>query len=371
MADLNPNEHGWPFVSGPGQIVTQDHWQTMAKTWQSNGVVGVPEVGTPSAGNTGLTAVRASETAVTIQPGSATINGFYYDLKVLKDFSLDITGSDYTDDGTGRIIRRDLVVLKVDESLGAFRFVQIKNGVNNASGSWKVVLNDPATEIPLFQVDLEKEVGVDQIVDRRWFLSQSVRPLKFEQAGFEPVPRNGELGVDTTNSILVVGKDGQWVEARQVFTNDIPPEIASRLDTHDTQLTALDGRVSTVETELANLDVSGPQTHSYSITGPLAVGVGTFKLYNDTGKQWTIQAVRATVGTAPVGAAVTVDVNKNGTTIFGTQANRPTIASGQSTVKATGMTVTAVADGEYLTVDVDTIGTTEKGADLVVQIVVI
>jgi hypothetical protein len=366
----DPSEHGWPFSTGPGQVVSLDHWKTMAQTWQSSGVVGVPELGAPSAGNTGLTGVRASENVVTIQPGSATINGFYYDLKVPKDFALDITGSDYIDEGNGLIIRRDLVVLKVDENQGAFRFVQIKGGVSNTSGTWRVVLNDPSTEIPLFQVDLLKEVGVDQIVDRRWFISQSVRPMRFQEAGFEPAPKNGELGVDLANSFLVIGKDGAWVEARQVFKNDIPPELSARLDTHDSELAALDGRVDAVENQLDNLDVAVPQTYSYTIQGPAVVGVGEYRLWNDTGKTWTILAARATVRLAPSGSALTVDVHKNGTTIFGNQALRPSIPAGQTTAKSTGMTVTSVLDGEYLTVDVDAVGSTDKGTDLVVQIVV-
>ncbi|MGN9782770.1 hypothetical protein ACTMTF_15160 [Nonomuraea sp. ZG12] len=260
---VNPSEHGWPFAEGAGQVVTQHHWKTMAQTWQSNGVAGMPYTGTPSAGNTGLTGVRASETVVTVQPGHATINGFYYELTTPKDFSLDITGLDFADDGTGRLMRRDLVVLKVDEVLGEFRLVQIKNGVTNASGSWQVVLNDPTTEIPLFQVDVQQDIGVDRIVDRRWFLSQSIRPLRFEEPGFEPAPADGELGVDATGSRLVIGKAGQWISAREVFTNDIPPEITTRLDGHDTSLTGhgtrldtLDGSVSALQTNVSEINTT-------------------------------------------------------------------------------------------------------------------
>lgn len=371
-SSVNPNEHGWPFASGPGRVVTQNHWTTMSRTWQTSGVVGMPETGeTPSAGNVGLTAVRASETVVTIQPGTATINGFYYDLKGAKDFALDITGSDYADDGTGRIMRRDLVVLKVDESLSAFRFVQIKNGVNNSSGSWKVVLNDPATEIPLFQVDIEKEVGIDRVLDRRWFLSQSIRPLKLEQPGFEPAPKDGELGVDATTSRLVIGKGGSWVSAREVFTNDIPPELGSRLDGHDTALTDLDGRVDVVENRLNNLNVAIPQSYFYSMAGPLALGVGTFRIYNDTDKTWRITSVRATVGTAPGGASVIIDVNKNGTSIFAGSSEQPTLVPGMTTIRRLSFATSTVAPNEYLTIDIDNVGSAgTTGSDLTVQIVV-
>jgi hypothetical protein len=109
-------------------------------------------------------------------------------------------------------------------------------------------------------------------------------------------------------------------------------------------------------------------TAAIKYDGTISTGVGATRLYNDTGATWTIYAVRATVETAPTGGQVIVDVNKNGTTIFTTQANRPTIAaSGLTSGKVTNMDVTTVADGDYLTVDIDT--TTAPAANLTVQIV--
>jgi hypothetical protein len=62
-----------------------------------------------------------------------------------------------------------------------------------------------------------------------------------------------------------------------------------------------------------------------------------------------------------------VDVNKNGTTIFTTQANRPTIAIGANTALGTP-DITALAQNDYLTFDVDQIGSTVAGANLTVQV---
>ncbi len=106
---------------------------------------------------------------------------------------------------------------------------------------------------------------------------------------------------------------------------------------------------------------------TFRVDGTLTVATGKFRLYNDTGVTLTIRAVRATVNTAPTGAAIRVDVNKNGTTIFTTQGNRPNIAVSTNTSKVTNMDVTTIADGEYLTADVDVIGSTVAGADLIVQ----
>jgi hypothetical protein len=110
-------------------------------------------------------------------------------------------------------------------------------------------------------------------------------------------------------------------------------------------------------------------TFAFSLAGTLAVQTGTHRIYNDTGVPLTIRSIRASVGTAPSGAAIRVDVNKGGTTIFTTQNNRPSIAIGTNTSgKFTSMDITALNDGEYLTADVDVIGSGTPGSDLVVQI---
>lgn len=107
---------------------------------------------------------------------------------------------------------------------------------------------------------------------------------------------------------------------------------------------------------------------TFSVTGSVSAATGKHRIYNDCGTALTIRAVRASVGTAPAGSALTVDVNKNGSTIFSTQTNRPSIAAGSNTAKAPAINTTSIADGEYFTVDVDAVGSTTAGADLTVQI---
>jgi len=112
-----------------------------------------------------------------------------------------------------------------------------------------------------------------------------------------------------------------------------------------------------------------PQTLPYSYNGAISVMSGTMRLYNDTGAAWTIQGVRASVGTAPSGTSIIVDVNIDGTTIFTTQANRPTIVvAGNSSGYVTNMNIMTVGTGSYLTVDIDQVGSTTAGSDLCVQI---
>jgi len=104
----------------------------------------------------------------------------------------------------------------------------------------------------------------------------------------------------------------------------------------------------------------------YSVSGTLAVGSGTSRLF--FGQDVTIRRIHASVGTAPTGASIIIDVNKNGTTIFTTQANRPTIAVSTFYDISNLPDVTSVSSTDYLTIDVDQVGSTVKGADLVVLI---
>ena len=81
-----------------------------------------------------------------------------------------------------------------------------------------------------------------------------------------------------------------------------------------------------------------------------------------------IISVRAHLDTAPTGAAFVIDVNKNGTTLFTTQANRPTIAIAGTESTSTLPDVVSVAAGDRLSIDVDVIGSSVAGSDLYVTV---
>ena len=109
-----------------------------------------------------------------------------------------------------------------------------------------------------------------------------------------------------------------------------------------------------------------PGEKAFTVPGTLVVGAGILRVYFT--RTVTVTNVWASVATAPTGSTAIFDVNKNGTTIFTTQANRPTIAiSGFSDLTSTP-NVTSFASGDYLTVDVDQIGSTIAGANAVVGI---
>ncbi len=127
---------------------------------------------------------------------------------------------------------------------------------------------------------------------------------------------------------------------------------------------------SLVDTNWDTLDAVGGGGAGMALFGQAGalvtqVGVARFLFpFNAT----LIGAVAA-VATAPTGATILVDVNLNGTTIFSTQGNRPTIAVATSatTTQPTPNT-TSVSTGDYLTIDVDQVGSTIAGSDLTVQV---
>jgi hypothetical protein len=85
-----------------------------------------------------------------------------------------------------------------------------------------------------------------------------------------------------------------------------------------------------------------------------APAIGRARLYNDTPATLLVAAVRASVGTPPAVATV-IDVNRNGTSIFSTPDNRPTIAAGEYTSgRVVPFDAVLLAPEDYLTADIDT-----------------
>lgn len=108
--------------------------------------------------------------------------------------------------------------------------------------------------------------------------------------------------------------------------------------------------------------VSTYHVATFTIPGTLAAGLGQARFYLP--QAGAIVSIIVTVNTAPSGSAAVFDVNKNGVTIFTTQANRPSIAASAFLATATADILTFVA-GDWWAVDVDT---PSGAADALVQI---
>lgn len=141
-------------------------------------------------------------------------------------------------------------------------------------------------------------------------------------------------------------------------------ELGDLSDVDLTGLQAGDG----ISYDGADWTATRPRTSyaAFSITGDLAVATGSHPFIFT--RAATIVSVRAGVGTAPTGAAVIVDVNRNGTTIFTTQANRPEIAASATDSGNETPDVTALSAGDALTVDVDAVGSGDPGSNLTVVV---
>jgi len=85
-------------------------------------------------------------------------------------------------------------------------------------------------------------------------------------------------------------------------------------------------------------------------------------------KPVVVNSIIMAVNTAPTGQAIIVDVDKNGTTIFPVQANRPTIAAGAFASAEVIPQGVALAAGDYLTCDIDQRGSGIPGGDLTVSV---
>jgi hypothetical protein len=109
-----------------------------------------------------------------------------------------------------------------------------------------------------------------------------------------------------------------------------------------------------------------PRLFTFTVSGTLEATTHGLRLYNNFGRDLTIDLVQAFVDTAPTGATLIVDVNIDGTTMFTAQDNRPTIAISGNASTTTAPDVTTLADGEYLQIDVDQVGSSEAGQDLTV-----
>lgn len=150
--------------------------------------------------------------------------------------------------------------------------------------------------------------------------------------------------------------------------------VATSLDSLSVEITiqqdASGATVSVQEfieiTELGPAGFGGenlPFTHS----GVLEVGVGAIG-YPIKGGTFTILTIAARLASAPTGSPAILDVNKNGITIFGTQASRPTFAVTEKDATVGTPTISEVADGDVLTIDIDQIGSTFPGSYLTVVI---
>lgn len=213
----------------------------------------------------------------------------------------------------------------------------------------------PASSIILAAVYVpanDSIVNANQIVDKRQLL--------------------GQASLAALNTFTGVQKLTNYIELGEIADPAAPGANLGRLFVRDNGAgkTQLCIRMNTGAILVLGTESAPTMTALANLPGTVAVGAGTTRLYNKFGRTLTIYSVWASVGTAPTGASLIVDVNKVGTTIFTTQSNRPTIAVSTFFDDTPQPDVNTWADGDYLTFDVDQVGSTAAGADLAVGVMV-
>jgi hypothetical protein len=104
------------------------------------------------------------------------------------------------------------------------------------------------------------------------------------------------------------------------------------------------------------------------LQGNAGVGIKLAQVLIDA--SLTITKVVVWVDTAPAGADLIIDLNKNGTSIWSTQGNRAKIVAGAQSGSQTVFDTTTVVQGDRLSLDVDQVGSsTPGGNDLLVTVV--
>jgi parallel beta-helix repeat protein len=185
---------------------------------------------------------------------------------------------------------------------------------------------------------------------------------------------SGGDNVVTGNHIDSIGDDGIYVVSDDnVITGNriVSPggdgiELTGTADRNVVQLNHItgagglsinDGGVNTIWGDIDSLIWTMSQTLTVK-TGLLEIPFGVSA---------EIIEIEARLSIQPTGSSVIVDVNKNGTTMYTTQGNRPTIATSTNT-DTTTPDITAIADNDYLSVDVDQKDSNDVGQNLTVTI---
>lgn len=130
-------------------------------------------------------------------------------------------------------------------------------------------------------------------------------------------------------------------------------------------MATLEARLAALITEMGTDFKLGTFAQSFSKGGALTTftGKGKFQLLGSG----IIVAIKGWLETpATGGTTFKVDVNKNGTTIYGTQANRPIWVASANAATVGSHSVTTFADGDQISIDVDAVGSTVAGSDLTV-----
>jgi hypothetical protein len=164
--------------------------------------------------------------------------------------------------------------------------------------------------------------------------------------------------------------------AEEIINNTDPRELRNILRRQQVNNEGFQRPVPNIIINQAPQQYSAPATagtprriFTFTYDGELVTYSGQIRMYNKWGVDLTFKEVFLSLGSAPTGADVIVDIHKNGTTLFTNQANRPRIVAGAQTGSTVALDISAFVADDYITMDVDQIGSTLRGNDLTVHVI--
>jgi hypothetical protein len=185
-------EFSAPFDTSP--ISTEVQWSRMARRFNADGVH------TEDTSSSVLKVTGSGAATVSVAPGMATVNGFFYHLDATKTLAVPANLS-----GSARV---DLVVLRADQAGNAVTAVY-KTGGTTAPTLTQV--EDGVWEIPLAQCTVaagSTVVTAANVVDRRYFTSRGILP---GLPGARPPSAKNTLLVEGTDVYVGDGVDWRWL----------------------------------------------------------------------------------------------------------------------------------------------------------------
>lgn len=182
-------EFSAPFTGSP--IATQLQWSRMVRRAILDGVHA------DDSANTALKVTASGTTTVTVAPGRATVNGFYYDLDANKNLTVPAN--------TGGAARIDYAILRADQSTKKVT-AEYKTGGTTAPALTQD--EDGVWEIPLAQCTVaagSSVVTAANVTDKRYLASRPAIPSI--PGAHRPSIKNGLLVEDGK---LYYGDGAQW-----------------------------------------------------------------------------------------------------------------------------------------------------------------
>ncbi|WP_069766062.1 hypothetical protein [Streptomyces sp. LUP47B] len=197
-------EFSAPFDGSP--IATELQWSRNARQWGSDGVH------TNDPASTALKVAGSGTTTVSVQPGMAFVNGFYYHLDAVKNLNVPANAG-----GTARV---DLVVLRADQAANAVNAFYKTGG---ATPPPLTQAEDGVWEIPLAQCTVaaaSTTVTAANVADRRYLTGRSVLP---SIAGARPPSLKNQLLVEDGSLYVGDGATWRWIASQGVSDSTYTP----------------------------------------------------------------------------------------------------------------------------------------------------